>query len=377
MPNYPTGPFTEDWQHEEAYRMVVVSISHPELQPERTTISADISLQKILNTMRTGQRIHCSLCNVSFYEPDKLRDAKPIEHGSERKTALPGELYQWMTELRFIAKNTTTGYPPVLRLKTQSLKSLLEYTHQNGDTFLVYRLPDLESEVIVGAQEGSYSIRSEKGEEQLALALFPIHYECIELLRVLKSAYNLTQDDIWRVLAEGFPEHAQDVDEAQYKYPLSNPTTIRTLTQYVLSLLHPISPNHHHPHHKYNQRSPSPEFSSSVCYANYDGHHIPTDAEADAHLQQAQREYRDKLLSGVAIPYIWDLNAGKCLEKDGGDQVWDWKGLIEDLSRLLDVRDDTTLWEGAPMGLRNRCRIWYAFRQRLERLGLGVGANSS
>jgi hypothetical protein len=63
------------------------------------------------------------------------------------------------------------------------------------------------------------------------------------------------------------------------------------------------------------------------------------------------------LASGSLVPYLWDLDAEVCHGKYL-EAAWDWKLLAKLLSRTDDVMKASDKMADAPIGLRNRCRIW-------------------
>lgn len=80
-----------------------------------------------------------------------------------------------------------------------------------------------------------------------------------------------------------------------------------------------------------------------------------------------QQFFRQQLLGGNIVPFIWDLDAQACRnmqrrtpEGEDADEYWDWRQLAHDLSdvkgiveRGPDVNDNPI-----PSGLWNRCRLW-------------------
>ncbi|KAL8788412.1 MAG: hypothetical protein Q9195_007291 [Heterodermia aff. obscurata] len=97
-------------------------------------------------------------------------------------------------------------------------------------------------------------------------------------------------------------------------------------------------------------------------------------------LSLTQSFWRDHLVSGSLIEYLWDLDRVLCIQKDGQGH-WDWKTLAQKLRKpsilenalaksldSMEIDDDEkTAFEqkvrqggefsDAPMGLRNRCRL--------------------
>jgi hypothetical protein len=65
------------------------------------------------------------------------------------------------------------------------------------------------------------------------------------------------------------------------------------------------------------------------------------------------------------IPYLWDLDAEICQEKYL-EAEWDWKALASLLCRKDEVMKAEGRMAGAPIGLRNRCRIWKVIEGALE-----------
>ena len=110
-------------------------------------------------------------------------------------------------------------------------------------------------------------------------------------------------------------------------------------------------------------------------------------------ISPTQSFWRDHLVSGSLIDYLWDLDRTACIQKDAqGD--WDWKALAQKLrkpnilenalARSLEAQeiddDEKTTFEqrvredgefsDAPKGLQNRCRIVRIIRdiERMDRI---------
>ena len=103
-----------------------------------------------------------------------------------------------------------------------------------------------------------------------------------------------------------------------------------------------------------------------------------------------QSFWRDHLVTGSLIDYLWDLDRAACIQKDGQGH-WDWKTLVQKLrkpyilenalARSLESQgvddDHKTTFEqrvrqggeftDAPMGLQNRCRLVRIIRD-IERM---------
>lgn len=103
-----------------------------------------------------------------------------------------------------------------------------------------------------------------------------------------------------------------------------------------------------------------------------------------------QSFWRDHLVSGSLIDYLWDLDRAACIQKDTRGN-WDWKTLAQKLrkqhilenalarsleSQEIDDEEKTTLeqrvrqggeFSDAPMGLQNRCRLVRIIRD-IERM---------
>lgn len=107
-----------------------------------------------------------------------------------------------------------------------------------------------------------------------------------------------------------------------------------------------------------------------------------------------QSVWRDELIAGTLVDYLWDLDSEACLAKDG-ESIWDWRSLAKALSephilytalghalnvmlsrqhsdRKINIENLTILerrslefsrsksgerFADAPLGLQNRCRI--------------------
>ena len=69
------------------------------------------------------------------------------------------------------------------------------------------------------------------------------------------------------------------------------------------------------------------------------------------------------LVSSQVVPWLWDLDREECArkqrtkDKDGDTIAWDWELLVRQLSQT-DVFEPTGGLSDAPLGLRNRRRIW-------------------
>ncbi len=71
----------------------------------------------------------------------------------------------------------------------------------------------------------------------------------------------------------------------------------------------------------------------------------------------SQTAWRDALLRGDAVGYLWDLKKSVCQRKEGSAEDWDWYGLARKLAQQ-DVFEVGNGFEDAPLGLRNRQRVW-------------------
>lgn len=86
----------------------------------------------------------------------------------------------------------------------------------------------------------------------------------------------------------------------------------------------------------------------------------------DRSLPITQRFWRDELVAGAVVQYLFDLDDDQIREKDaeleGTNEQWDWKGLVIELSIMQRAETlwDDSCWEdpALPHGFRNRCRIW-------------------
>lgn len=105
-----------------------------------------------------------------------------------------------------------------------------------------------------------------------------------------------------------------------------------------------------------------------------------------------QSFWRDHLVSGSLIDYLWELDRAACIQKDAQGH-WDWKALAQKLrkpyifenalarsleSQEIDDDEKTTFeksvrqggeFSDAPMGLQNRCRLVRIIRD-IERMDL-------
>lgn len=105
-----------------------------------------------------------------------------------------------------------------------------------------------------------------------------------------------------------------------------------------------------------------------------------------------QSFWRDHLVSGSLIDYLWELDRAACIQKDAQGH-WDWKALVQKLrkpyilenalassleSQEIDDNEKTTFeqrvrqggeFSDAPMGLQNRCRLVRIIRD-IERMDL-------
>lgn len=70
-----------------------------------------------------------------------------------------------------------------------------------------------------------------------------------------------------------------------------------------------------------------------------------------------QTFWRDVLIAGDAIGYLWDLDGTACRAKQNSIHSWDWKSLVRELARR-DCFEDGREFKDVPKGLRNRQRIW-------------------
>lgn len=81
-----------------------------------------------------------------------------------------------------------------------------------------------------------------------------------------------------------------------------------------------------------------------------------------------QRFFRERLLSGELLPYIWDLRRASCLpsqcsvdiglEQTVKGECWDWRGLAQSLTDISGLVSTSTEESGLPRSLWNRLRIW-------------------
>ena len=71
--------------------------------------------------------------------------------------------------------------------------------------------------------------------------------------------------------------------------------------------------------------------------------------------------WREALISGKLIPWLWDLDKEACRRKDqeainSGAQPWDWQLLVRTLAQKKVFEVEPSMVD-APLGLRNRRRI--------------------
>ena len=71
--------------------------------------------------------------------------------------------------------------------------------------------------------------------------------------------------------------------------------------------------------------------------------------------------WRDRLLEGKLIPFMWDLDATIVTKSsgwvDGNEEDWDWELLARQLAQE-NVFEEGQILSDAPTGLLNRRRIW-------------------
>ncbi|KAI9833217.1 MAG: hypothetical protein M1826_000130 [Phylliscum demangeonii] len=74
-----------------------------------------------------------------------------------------------------------------------------------------------------------------------------------------------------------------------------------------------------------------------------------------------QRWWRDALVAGDVVGFLWDLNPARCRAKDreahATSKAWDWRALAHQLA-VRDCFDSGHAFHDAPWPLRNRQRIW-------------------
>lgn len=63
------------------------------------------------------------------------------------------------------------------------------------------------------------------------------------------------------------------------------------------------------------------------------------------------------LLDGKILPWLFDLDTDMIKQKDAEPQDWDWEYLVRTLAQVEAFEPGNTM-ENAPLGLRNRRRIW-------------------
>ncbi|KAI9885705.1 MAG: hypothetical protein M1823_002470 [Watsoniomyces obsoletus] len=72
----------------------------------------------------------------------------------------------------------------------------------------------------------------------------------------------------------------------------------------------------------------------------------------------SQTIWREALIGGDLVGYLWDLDASACRIIKGPAEDWDWYGLARELARRDVFESGSGLVGGIPSGLRNRQRIW-------------------
>ncbi|KAH8586573.1 hypothetical protein B0O99DRAFT_695378 [Bisporella sp. PMI_857] len=161
----------------------------------------------------------------------------------------------------------------------------------------------------------------------------------------------------------------------------ANPIPIPDLTPFILSLLTKTSSSSET---SKNQQHPVSRADSTPAAPRLEGlpveilHHISSilpipslfalrlsSKTLAAYLYPDNQFWFQSLVSGSLIPYLWDLNAkicyGKYLEAE-----WDWKALARLLCRKNEEMKIEGRMAGAPIGLRNRYRIWKIIEGALE-----------
>lgn len=223
-----------------------------------------------------------------------------------------------MNELRFIGK--IPGHLAGIRFKSQSLEYSLEYSHDDGGAELVvYRPREEDSEGITKIQEDCYSLYTEQGEEQDTVP-FPIHSRCIELLRRLVKAYELTQDDIWRVFSKvslgnndiqktdtfqenSIPDH--DASKEKVRGKEKRLTAPEVDVNKISTSLQTLSPSH-----------PS-QNTSSLSYARYPHTHIITNTTKDLLPPNSPHQSAMQTMTGTSTSIsIYSTNNSDPLETD-------------------------------------------------------------
>ncbi|MCJ1485499.1 hypothetical protein MMC06_005673 [Schaereria dolodes] len=76
----------------------------------------------------------------------------------------------------------------------------------------------------------------------------------------------------------------------------------------------------------------------------------------------SSRHWKEALLSGKLIPWLWDLDHEACrrVDKEASEASvhgWDWELFARMLAQTA-IFEQGNMMEGVPLGLRNRRRIW-------------------
>ncbi|KAF2628843.1 hypothetical protein BU25DRAFT_420777 [Macroventuria anomochaeta] len=82
-------------------------------------------------------------------------------------------------------------------------------------------------------------------------------------------------------------------------------------------------------------------------------------------IQLTQRFFREQLLGGNLVPYLWDLDVKACRDMQQGvpegedpDWYWDWRQLTRYLNDVASIVEHDPDSSGIPRGFWNRCRLW-------------------
>ncbi|KAL8926199.1 MAG: hypothetical protein Q9208_003102 [Pyrenodesmia sp. 3 TL-2023] len=146
------------------------------------------------------------------------------------------------------------------------------------------------------------------------------------------------------------------LEEAQYE---ANPQEIPCLTEYIISKLRPF-------------KRVACSNSMGLEQLPQEIHDIideyiswPMVADPDPRPTRFQNAgyWMQLLVSGKVLPWLWDLDEQLCKTKHAQKrhrrygEDWDWELLIRQLAQT-EVFEEGNLMSDAPLGLRNRRRIW-------------------
>jgi hypothetical protein len=149
------------------------------------------------------------------------------------------------------------------------------------------------------------------------------------------------------------------------QFSLANPIKVSGITDYVLSLLHPVLKQGVSPEQSISKYMAqiAPELKLAIVDSLLPLRNLPL--QCTRLLDQSY--WKEMLMSGRFLPYLWDLDL-ELLEAKASqlpEKVeWDWERLIRQLSQsgfldyIAKAAGFSNFLPHVPYGLRNRRRIW-------------------